>query len=295
MARVLVVEDNPTVATLLKYLLEQAGFEVEQAAHGRLALAALEACQPDAVVSDIKMPIMNGLELVEAIRRLYPSLPVILTTGYGSDETATEALQHGAVSYVLKSELEADLVPTLRNVLSVTTGRNHQTLLSGQQLSAESVFELETDVALVTPLVTHLDGLLQRLNFCDDADRIRLGIALHEALVNAIVHGNLEITSESREDGPGAAYARLIDERRGVEPYRGRKVHVRALVSRDEARFVIRDEGPGYDPALLPDPTHPEYIERVSGRGMFLIRTFLDEVHHNERGNEITLVKRRRA
>ena len=56
---------------------------------------------------------------------------------------------------------------------------------------------------------------------------------------------------------------------------------------------MVRDEGPGFDPATLPDPTDPSNLERVGGRGLLLIRTFMDEVRHNESGNEITFVKRR--
>jgi anti-sigma regulatory factor (Ser/Thr protein kinase) len=61
----------------------------------------------------------------------------------------------------------------------------------------------------------------------------------------------------------------------------------------DEVMVLVRDEGKGFDPDSLPDPTEPENLERAYGRGMLLIRTFMDEVRHNERGNEITMVKRR--
>ena len=56
---------------------------------------------------------------------------------------------------------------------------------------------------------------------------------------------------------------------------------------------MIRDEGKGFRPETLPDPTAPQNLERRTGRGLFLIRTFMDEVRHNAVGNEITLVKRR--
>ncbi len=58
---------------------------------------------------------------------------------------------------------------------------------------------------------------------------------------------------------------------------------------------MIRDEGQGFDLASLPDPTLPQNLERRTGRGLFLIRTFMDEVRHNAVGNEITMVKRRDA
>src|SRR5207247_8759528 len=87
-------------------------------------------------------------------------------------------------------------------------------------------------------------------------------------------------------------YHALLDERRQQEPYQDRRVHVSARESRAEAVYVIRDEGPGFDPTGLPDPTDPSNLEKVSGRGLLLIRTFMDEVHHNKEGNEITMIKR---
>jgi anti-sigma regulatory factor (Ser/Thr protein kinase) len=55
---------------------------------------------------------------------------------------------------------------------------------------------------------------------------------------------------------------------------------------------VIADEGPGFDVTAVPDPTDPENLLKPSGRGLLLIRSFMDEVYHNARGNSITMVKR---
>jgi anti-sigma regulatory factor (Ser/Thr protein kinase) len=110
--------------------------------------------------------------------------------------------------------------------------------------------------------------------------------------VNAIHHGNLEISSSLRESDE-RTYYNLAEERRHQEPYVDRRVHVFAKETNREAMYVIRDEGPGFDPRTLPDPTDPTNIEKVSGRGILLIRTFMDEVNHNKTGNEITMIKRR--
>jgi anti-sigma regulatory factor (Ser/Thr protein kinase) len=66
-------------------------------------------------------------------------------------------------------------------------------------------------------------------------------------------------------------------------------------LTRDEARIIVRDEGPGFDVASLPDPRDPARIALASGRGILLMRSFLDEVGFNATGNQVTLVKRRSA
>jgi anti-sigma regulatory factor (Ser/Thr protein kinase) len=87
-------------------------------------------------------------------------------------------------------------------------------------------------------------------------------------------------------------YQRLVDERCRSEPYTSRTLHVVVEITPHLGRFVIRDQGPGFDPSSLPDPTAPENLEKVSGRGLLLMRTFMDEVHFNDIGNEVVLIKR---
>jgi anti-sigma regulatory factor (Ser/Thr protein kinase) len=87
-------------------------------------------------------------------------------------------------------------------------------------------------------------------------------------------------------------YFDLVAQRARQSPYREHRLRVVARERPGEVTYVIRDEGPGFHPAWVPDPTDPGNVGRVTGRGLFLIRTFMDEVRHNAAGNEITLVKR---
>ena len=65
------------------------------------------------------------------------------------------------------------------------------------------------------------------------------------------------------------------------------------LATESEASFAVRDEGHGFDPSILPDPTDPENLNGIGGRGVMLIQTFMDDVRYNESGTEITMIKRR--
>ncbi len=121
---------------------------------------------------------------------------------------------------------------------------------------------------------------------------VLVGVALHEALTNAVLHGNLGLLSDLRETDE-KQYYRLATERRTQAPWCERRVFVKATLTPQDATFVVRDEGEGFDQELLPDPTDPANLGRVSGRGLLLIQTFMDRVEHNERGNQITMVKRR--
>lgn len=292
MPTILIAEDTRTQARMIQFMLEGEGFQTEIAADGRLALSAIEQRPPDIVLTDLHMPEMNGLELVEAVRSRFPSIPVVLMTADGSEEIAVEALKKGAASYVPKRHLNEDLVRTLRNLLDAArVDRDQQRLLDCVE-QQELHFKLQNDPTLVPLLIGHLRQGLTRMQLCDATATIRVGVALQEALLNAMHHGNLELKSELREQ-PSSIYYELGEQRRHLPPYDRRHVYVSARLSRSEAVYTIRDEGPGFDPAQLPDPTNPENIEKCSGRGLLLIRTFMDRVSHNSTGNELTMVKHR--
>ena len=292
MASVLVVDDSAVDRLRTeKILAKDAGLTVSVAANGKEALEHLARGLPDIVLTDMQMPEMDGLQLVEEIRSRYPAVPVILMTAHGSEELAVQALQRGAASYVPKRNLANDLPDTIESVLGVAKANRSQLRLLECLIDTQSHFVLENDAALIPSLIGHLENNLTRMRLCDENGLIRVAVALREALINAIHHGNLEIDSSLREKDE-KHYCTLVQERRQQEPYLDRRVHVYAKESHHEAYYVIRDEGPGFDPTSLPDPTDPANLEKVSGRGLLLIRTFMDEVHHNKQGNEITMIKR---
>jgi len=301
MIKVLIVDDSPVDRQLAGKLLASRplavdlehpeGVEPVYASNGHEALEVIKQEQPDAVLTDMQMPGMDGLQLVLQVREKHPLIPVIVMTAHGSEEIAVQALQNGATSYVPKRALAKDLSPTVESVLAASQAKRAHRDLMGCVTQTESQFRLENDAALIPPLVGRLKDSFWDITSCDDTTVLRLSIALREAILNAMDHGNLELDSALREQD-GSAYEKLRGERRREAPYKDRRVHITARETPREATYVIRDEGPGFDPSALPDPTDPANMEKASGRGLLLIRTFMTEVRHNESGNEITLVRR---
>ena len=113
---VYLVDDDPSEITLSTARLEGADFVTRGFSNPRQALEALVSDPPDAVITDLTMPEMSGIELIHAIREHYPTLPVIVVTGMGGD-VAIEALNAGAADFVSKPVERGDLVARLRRVL----------------------------------------------------------------------------------------------------------------------------------------------------------------------------------
>ena len=118
-ASILVVDDEPVVQNAVQWLLRSHGYEVDIAKSGEEALSRIAQQEFDVVVSDIKMPGLNGLDVLERSRALWPNLSVILMTGYASLETAIEALRRGACDYLRKPFDVDDLTLSVERALRV--------------------------------------------------------------------------------------------------------------------------------------------------------------------------------
>ena len=298
MTKLLVVEDSAVDRRLVGELLKRR-FQctVEYAASGEEALARMKGAAPDLVLTDLTMPGMNGLELVQSLRTHYPDVPVILMTAYGSESLAMTALQRGAASYVPKSHLPDKLADTVVEVLDLARADRSHTRLIQCLTESRFVFELENDTALIDPLVDLIQQMVTGIDLVDFTGRLQIGVALKQALLNALFHGNLEITQEQIENVESQLLQQnepsLVERRASASPYRDRRIHVEIDLARDQAKFVVRDEGPGFDTSRMADANQPGGLEADGHRGLSLIRSFMDQVTFNDTGNVITMVKRR--
>ncbi|MCC7292613.1 MAG: ATP-binding protein [Phycisphaerales bacterium] len=109
---------------------------------------------------------------------------------------------------------------------------------------------------------------LRRCGYCNETT-FAIKLTLEESLTNAVKHGNR------------------------CDPCK--KVVIRYGINEDKACFIIRDEGPGFDPEAVPDPTAPERISVPSGRGIMLMRAYMDRVEYRDRGREVFFMKRRQV
>jgi len=101
-ARILAVDDEAVVLDSFRRILVLEGFSVDTVEHGPEALGLVQRHDYDFVFTDLKMPDMDGVEVVKAVKHLRPDVDVVVVTGYGSIETAVQTLQHGACEYIQK-------------------------------------------------------------------------------------------------------------------------------------------------------------------------------------------------
>ncbi len=131
-------------------------------------------------------------------------------------------------------------------------------------MQRQLVFELPNDLQCIEETV---EFVVSRCSTCEEVARklrVNFRVSLAEALTNAMIYGN------------------------GSDP--SKRVRVEIFLYTCSLTARITDEGTGFDPHRIPDPTTPRNVKKVGGRGLFLMRNLMDEVRYNDRGNSVTLV-----
>lgn len=166
--RILVVDDEQVIREILADFLSMEGFWVRTAEDGSAALVELSRTHYDLVLSDLKMPNMGGLELLEAIRKHTPNVVTVIMTGFGTVETAIDAMKRGAYDYILKPFKVEEVVHTIRRGLEKQKLQAENLRLK-EALSLYKVSEaIAASLSLDSVLHTVIDAAIHEV----DADHV---------------------------------------------------------------------------------------------------------------------------
>lgn len=129
---ILVADDEPLVRRSLCEFLTISGYTVSSASNGREALGLFKNHTADIVITDIKMPEMDGIELLKQIKTISPNIPIILITGYASIENAVEAMKEGAYDYITKPIIDSEIKIIIERLIKQRELQNENTKLKEQ-------------------------------------------------------------------------------------------------------------------------------------------------------------------
>jgi DNA-binding NtrC family response regulator len=158
-ARILLVEDEANMARTLAKNLERAGHSVEHAPHGAAALARLEHDRYDVVLTDLKMPVMDGMELLRAMHDRQLAAAVVILTGYGTIESAVEAMKLGAADYLIKDARPQEILLTVDRVLRMDALQRENARLREEMTRIHGFGELIGDSAAMQAVYRVIDAV----------------------------------------------------------------------------------------------------------------------------------------
>ncbi|MCC6546173.1 response regulator [Candidatus Sumerlaeota bacterium] len=286
--KILVIEDDPSVNLFLREVAKAAGHETASAETGEQGLQRYADFAPDLILADVHLPDIDGLKVLEKIRRRNSDVIFIVVTGLGSVDIAVRALQLKANNFLHKPVR----VELIKSLLQKYDQRLKVTHLRGEV----SRMVVRRDLRMVLPSRLEIIGsavevlVREAAPWLNEQEQFGIQLGLHELLTNAVEHGNLAITYEEKHralsEGPHQ-FQQLV-ERRMVHPIYGqRQVTVEFNQTNDRLDWVIQDEGDGFDWAGVPSPLDSENQERLNGRGIFLARFQFDALEYIGNGNKV--------
>jgi len=283
------VDDQEALRSLLARLLEREGFDALQAEDGAQAVEMYRSESPLVVVSDIMMPRMDGLTLLNEIRRIDRNATVILMTGQGNEDVLLKALRGGATNFFKKPFNVRELIDEIRKVVEFRLEAARSSLFSPLLVEETKRFVMPRADSPFFPIINQIT--LQLPCLLPQEDILNLKIGIEEVITNAIEHGNLGISFKEKSKAiQEGRLAELIADRGRESDAAGRAVGITSRLSPRLFEITIRDDGKGFDWRTLP-AVEPETLLAFNGRGIFLTKIYFDEVTYNDAGNEVTLRK----
>jgi CheY-like chemotaxis protein/anti-sigma regulatory factor (Ser/Thr protein kinase) len=257
---VLVVDDELVICQLLETFFASRGYATRSARNGMEALARIAEENPDIVISDIRMPIMDGIELFRVIKEHYPQIKLILMTGYNVDEYLTLIKRHNIGNILVKGP-DFSLKEVDQYVSSI---------LTGDIFGLERYFPRSKLHRVVIDSYAKSEEVCALISMqCHDYDDMFLKMAIDELISNAVFHGVLQLTGIPREQWRNDIKIESIDAITVSWAYDAEKVGVAVedpkgnLKKVDALRWLDQSDTSGRE--------HEEH-----GRGLYLVRRLID-------------------
>ena len=288
--RILLIDDeNEFLQTLHQGLLAQSHV-VETANNGQTGWEIFEQQQPfDLIIMDINMPSINGLDLLKKIREEDPIIPVVIMTRHGDLENSVQALRLSAFDFLLKPFKFQQLKTIIEKLESLQNpAEKLKDLLPFYEETLQ--FSIPSRLKCVETAIERIQFIFSSIFKIQRLNSTQIAMCLGEAINNATIHGNLEVPSALKEES-WDTFHKMVETREKMPQFGTRRIRVTCHLTPQFFSVEVEDEGSGFDTSSLPDPRNPENLLAASGRGLFLIRIYMDQVTWNAKGNRIRMVK----
>lgn len=156
MARILIIDDEKAICNTLKEILTYEKYEVDIANDGAEGIKKVETGNYDLVLSDIKMPKMDGIEVLTKLQELNPDLPVVMISGHGTIDTAVDALKKGAYDYISKPPDLNRLLVTVRNAL------DRSSLITETKILKKKIYKTR-DMVGESPSIAEIKAIIEKV------------------------------------------------------------------------------------------------------------------------------------
>ena len=262
---VLVVDDNKDVRNTLSAILKELRLTPVAVSDGVEGMKVINSQKIDLIITDLKMPKMDGFEFIQNARQVNSNIPIAVISGFAEGKNVVEALSRGAYNFITKPFTIREIENVIKRGLRLrefSLGTHRLT----QGIKNVTEIELPNFTHLLPSSALYIVRECQWRGIEDENILSNISICIDELINNALVHGN------------------DMDELK--------KINIKLVFDQKEFSLSVEDEGEGFD--------YKEILSAFAGRdsglptkrGLFIVNYLMDEVSFNEKGNIVTMVKR---
>lgn len=288
--KVLIVEDDKVSRELLRVIIQKEGYEFATAADGVEGFDLFNEFLPDIVITDIRMPRLDGIELLKKIRAIERDVIVIIVTAHGNENIALEALHLGANNYLKKPINIEEIKILLSRYFSLYKTKTVRKDITSLVVSQNISLSIESDMDLIPSVAEYLVHQVNHLY--SNTDLISIELGLSELLLNAIEHGSYNITGDEKEEAlKSNTLVELYNQRKAQEDCKDKKIHIDFTRTAQYCEWIITDEGAGFDYTYMPSPFTDRLVTNLHGRGVFISKLQFDSIEYLGKGNRVKAQK----
>jgi FixJ family two-component response regulator/anti-sigma regulatory factor (Ser/Thr protein kinase) len=286
---VLIVDDEAMVRGVLAEALAQAGYRPVEAPDGETALERARITRPSVVLTDVRMPGMDGVELLSHLKALDSEITVAVMTGFGNEDIVIRALQNGAVNFFNKPLRPQDAVDFVASALRAKRTPRVSDLRTAGLVGESKRFSLVTADVDLHPVIEQIT--LNLPEFLAPDAVVKVKIAIEEMIRNGVEHGNLGIGLEEKHRALAEGrFGDLLEERLALAGNAEKRILISSELDDEKLTVTVEDEGEGFPWATFMR-RRPSELLRFNGRGILLAQMGFDRLLYNERGNKVILEK----
>ena len=292
--KILVVDDEAPICNMVLRFLSMNNYTADSANNGKEALELIQKNDYHLVLTDLKMPEMDGITLMKVTKGVKPDTLFIVMSGYGTLDSAIESMKLGAVNFIKKPISIIELIATIKKAEDMIMNKNYPTQMLSFIYKVEKYIELsakelnENLEVIVSYLVSEMRVFDQSKTSIDNAT-----MALYEALTNAIEHGSLQldkrITRESAMEALDKLFKEKLDKFQKPQ-FASKKIKINIFYTDKKIEFIITDEGNGFNYKDVLSKIDDSVYNEPLNKGLFLIKHVSDELFFNNKGNEVHIV-----
>lgn len=285
---VLVVDSSQETQAQILGHMQDRGFSVITAADPAAALTAIELTAPDIVLTDSFLPEGSGLALTKTLRARHVPCPVIVMAEHRSEQAVIHALRAGAVDYLQKPIGVEELAHALQRARYQLPA---DMMATPGLVRSDYTLTIDSDPDHIPGIVSWL--LRATAGSLSDTTQLHLRGTLQELLMNAVEHGNLEMSYQVKQQAIDQNRLSQLVRERLAQPRLAKRtvtIHIHCDRHAGLLEYRIADQGKGFHwKTLLHRSTNVCRSEDTSGRGIFLALSLFPSLQYNDRGNEVTV------